>query len=259
MTKKLAMRRSGKKSDCPLVLIHALPLDSSMWDQVRAEIPDIDLITVDAPGFGDSPAGSEFSDTPSIPAYASAIKDVLDESGVEQIKIGGLSMGGAVAAEFVSQYPQMVTGLALMDTGIGADDAQRREFRENMARMAENGQAYDAVASWTTTMLSPNASDEVRESLDQRFRVIPGSALAWIQRAMAYRFDRTDAVELVDGPVYFIRGIDDATCSLEYLMQLALRAEQPRIVEIEDAGHFSADEQPAALAKILAEFVAATN
>lgn len=255
MTEKLAMRRTGTPSDCPLVLIHALPLDSSMWDQVRAHMSQIDVITVDAPGFGASPAGTEFSEVPSIPAYASAIKAVLDDAGVKQIKIGGLSMGGAVAAEFVAQYPQMVAGLALMDTGIGADDAEKREFRENMARMAEDGKAYAAVENWTTTMVSPNVTEQVRESLDQRFRQIPGAALAWIQRAMAARLDRTDAVELVDGPVYFVRGVDDATCSLEYLMHLALRAENPRIVEIADAGHFSADEQPAALAQILTEFV----
>ncbi|MDR6939988.1 alpha/beta fold hydrolase [Arcanobacterium hippocoleae] len=257
MSTKLAMRRSGTPSNCPLVLIHALPLDSSMWDEVRALLPEIDIITVDAPGFGDSPAGSEFSADPSIPAYAAAIKDVLDDAGITQIKIGGLSMGGAVAAEFVAQYPQMITGLALIDTGIGADDAPKREFRENMAQMAESGKAYEAVANWTTTMVSPNVSAVVRESLDQRFQKIPGDALAWIQRAMVNRFDRTDAIELVDGPVYFVRGVDDATCSLEYLMQLALRAEQPKIIEIEDAGHFSADEQPAALAQILAQFVAA--
>lgn len=257
MTEKLAMRRTGTPSDCPLVLIHALPLDSSMWDGVREQLPQVDIITVDAPGFGKSPAGEEFSEVPSIPAYASAIKAVLDAENVERIKIGGLSMGGAVAAEFVAQYPQMVAGLALMDTGIGADDAEKQTFRENMAQMAENGKAYEAVENWTTTMVSPNVTAQVRESLDRRFRQIPGAALAWIQRAMAARLDRTDAVELVDGPVYFIRGTDDATCSLEYLMHLALRAEHPRIVEIEDAGHFSADEQPAALAKILCDFVAA--
>lgn len=251
------MKRSGAPSSCPLVLIHALPLDSSMWDQVRENLQEVDIITVDAPGFGESPAGENFSETPSIPAYASAIKAVLDDAGVTQIKIGGLSMGGAVAAEFVAQYPEMIAGLALMDTGIGADDEGKRAFRENMADMAENGQAYEAVANWTTTMVSPNVTAEVQTSLDQRFRKIPGDALAWIQRAMANRLDRTDAVELVDGPVYFVRGSDDVTCSLEYLMNLALRAERPRIVEIENAGHFSADEQPAALAEILAEFVSA--
>lgn len=257
MASKLALRRSGTPSSCPLLLIHALPLDSSMWDQVRQFLPQLDIITVDAPGFGASPAGENFSEMPSIPAYANAIKAALDDEKVESIKIGGLSMGGAVAAEFVAQFPQMIQGLALMDTGIGADDASKREFRENMAQLAENGQAYEAVKDWTTTMLSPNATAEVRNTLDQKFQEIPGNSLAWIQRAMAARIDRTDAVELVDGPAYFVRGVDDATCSLEYLMHLALRAEHPRIVEIEDAGHFSANEQPAALAEILAEFAAA--
>src|SRR5699024_11243995 len=49
-----------------LVLLHAYPLDSRMWDGVishlHAEDPDLPILTVDAPGFGDSPEGPAVSD-----------------------------------------------------------------------------------------------------------------------------------------------------------------------------------------------------
>lgn len=253
----LAYSRTGAPSALPLVLLHALPLDSTMWDEVRAQM-DVDVLTVDAPGFGGSPAGEALSDdAPSLATYTAAIKATLDSLGVERIAIGGLSMGGSVAAEFVARYPEMIAGLALMDTNITADDEGRIAFRHGMADAADRGEGYQAVESWSTTMVGPETPAEVRESLDARFRALPNAGLAWIQRALAAREDRADAVTLVDGPVWFVRGTEDPTCSLESFMELALNTKNPRIEEIEGVGHFAADEKPAELADVLSRFYAA--
>ncbi len=254
----LAYRRTGNESDLPLVLLHALPLDSTMWDTVRQQLSGTDVLTVDAPGFGESPSGEELSsDNPSTATYVEALKATLDELGIERIALGGLSMGGSVAADFTATYPSMVAGLALMDTNITADDDDRKAFREGVAQKADAGEGYSTVAEWTTSMVGSDATEEVRQSLDKRFRELPDAGLAWIQRAMAAREDRSDAVELVDGPVYFIRGTDDPTASMESFMELALRTKHPRLVEIDGVGHFAADEKPVELAQVLAEFYAA--
>lgn len=256
--KILAYRRTGDTTDLPLVLLHALPLDSTMWDQVRELLADVDILTVDAPGFGASPSGTELTDgAPSTASYVAALKATLDSLGISRIALGGLSMGGSVAADFLATYPDMVAGLALMDTNITADDDDRKAFRESVAQLADKGEGYSAVSDWKNTMVGSAISEEARSSLDERFRALPDEGLAWIQRALAQRVDRTDALELVDGPVFFVRGTEDPTASLESYTELALHAKEPRIREIEGVGHFAADEKPAALAEILREFVAA--
>ncbi len=226
-----------------------------MWDTVRDEIPDIDVLTFDAPGFGDSPRGEELSDgEPTTKTFVNAIKEALDELGIKMIALGGLSMGGSVAADFTHAYPEMIAGLALMDTNIDSDDDDRKAFRRGVAEMADRGEGYDAVKEWTTTMVGPDTPQEIRDSLDERFKALPNEGLAWIQRAMANREDRSGAVSLVRGPVYFVRGTEDPTASLESYMKLALRTDQPRIKEIPGVGHFAADEKPVELAKILRDF-----
>lgn len=301
-----------------------------MWDAVRNELADIDVLTFDAPGFGDSPRGEELSTEvlvdgeladdeppasaadvtvvdggeaadskpadgrpadretasgkpagietvgrkpvggevtdgkpsdhePNTAVFVAAIKARLAELGISRIALGGLSMGGAVAADFTVTHPDMVAGLALMDTNITADAADRKAFRREVAKKADRGEGYSTVKDWTTTMVGPAASQVVRESLDERFRALPNEGLAWIQRAMANRGDSSEAVALVDGPVFFIRGTDDPTASLESYMELALAAKKPRIKEIEGVGHFAADENPAELAEILREFYSATQ
>lgn len=226
-----------------------------MWDAVRGELADIDILTFDAPGFGDSALTEEFTaGEPSLKTFVAAMKACLDELGIKRIALGGLSMGGSVAAEFTVAHPELVAGLALMDTNINSDKDERKAFRREAADKAAAGHGYETVKDWTTTMVAPDASDEVRASLDARFRALPNEGLAWIQRAMANREDRTDAVALVKGPVYFVRGMEDPTASMEGYMKLALRTDQPRIKEIPGAGHFCADERPAELAAILRDF-----
>ncbi|MGV4326952.1 alpha/beta hydrolase [Trueperella pyogenes] len=253
----IAYRRTGPVSDLPLVLLHALPLDSTMWDAVRSELTDIDILTFDAPGFGRTELSAQFTaGEPNTSTFVAAIKTRLDELGITRIALGGLSMGGSVAADFTATHPDLVAGLALMDTNITSDDADRKAFRRNVAAHADEGRGYEMVKDWTTTMVGPDAPQAIRDSLDARLHALPNEGLAWIQRAMANRVDRSDAVALVDGPVYFIRGTEDPTASLEGYMRLALRTAQPHIREIEGVGHFAADEKPAELAKILRDFYA---
>lgn len=236
----------------PLVLIHALPLDSSMWDGVRKALPELDIITPDAPGFGSSPEGVTFGE-PSIATYARAVKALLDELGIERIVLGGLSMGGAVSAEFTAQFPDMIAGLALMDTNIHADEPAGVERRYAVAAKADAGEGYESVSSWPDTMLSSKANGDLRASVDARLRALPDEGLAWQQRAMAARIDRSHALQLVDVPIYLGRGDEDPTCSLEYLMELALLAKNPSIAEFSPASHFAATEQPQQVAAFLKE------
>jgi len=74
----LATRRTGNAGTLPFLLLHAMPLDSTMWDLVRDRLAPIDVVTVDAPGFGGSPSGAELQERygrpePSLEAFVEAI------------------------------------------------------------------------------------------------------------------------------------------------------------------------------------------
>ena len=74
----------------PLVLLHAFPLHSDMWQGVLAQLPDHDILTVDAPGFGASPAAVEVARAvgrgpePALETYADAVAATLRAAGVER-------------------------------------------------------------------------------------------------------------------------------------------------------------------------------
>src|SRR4051812_23489780 len=98
-----------------LVLLHAFPLSARMWE------PQLALAQygwrVIAPQFRGFDGG--ISDTPSsgsIEDYAGDVIDLLDTLHVEDVVLGGLSMGGYVAFSVLRHAPSYVRALILADT-----------------------------------------------------------------------------------------------------------------------------------------------
>lgn len=260
----LTLRRTGPISPVPLVLLHALPLDSSMWDSVRDYMPNIDVVSVDGPGCGTSPSGAAIGEAygytePSIAAYVSALTQTLRSAGIDKCVLGGLSMGGAVAGAFTLAYPELVAGLALMDTNINADPPGPSNPRLQAISMCSQGNPYGALEKWPDTMLSPAAPDALRKGMDSIFRSVRAQPLEWLQRAMLGRSDCRSSVGLVRH-LLLVRGSDDPTCTPEILTDLAKRHDAvfsqdvAIYAEVPQAGHFVANEQPAGLARVLEAF-----
>ena len=177
-----------------------------MWDLVRDRLAPIDVVTVDAPGFGGSPSGAELQERygrpePSLEVFVEAIRESLDELEVERVVLGGMSMGGTVAATFAQTYPERVAGLALMDTNIGVDDADHAAIRRESIALCDEGKGYESVKEWSNFLVSSASPESVRQSLDRRFRLFNSASLAWLQRALLDRDSAIGALTAVDGPI----------------------------------------------------------
>ena len=87
-----------------LVLLHALPFDSRMWDSNLDEIVD-DLVT------------------PSLYPLGNSIEDwavaVLDQCGNDELILVGSSVGGSCAIEMARTSPDQVRGMILVGANAG--------------------------------------------------------------------------------------------------------------------------------------------
>jgi pimeloyl-ACP methyl ester carboxylesterase len=96
----------------PLLLIHPLGADIVVWEPVLERLAaERDVIAVDMPGFGASPALANGSE-PTPRALAAAIGRFLDSLGLERVHVAGNSLGGWVAFELAK------AGRALSATGL---------------------------------------------------------------------------------------------------------------------------------------------
>lgn len=249
----LALHRHGPDDALPLVLLHGFPLESSMWDDVVALLPDLPVITIDAPGFGGSAFTVEVPE-PSLEAYADGVVDALRAAGVTRAVVAGLSMGGYAVLALAERHRGLLAAVGLLDTKATADGDAAREGRLASAREAEGEAGAGAVAGMVTTTLGETTQREqpaVVEDLRARLAAAPPSGIAWAQRAMAARPDRLWVLEDLDVPALVLRGAEDVGAPQEVAEAMVGALADVEMVVVPRVGHMTALEAPAAVAEAL--------
>lgn len=255
----LAVYRSGPEDGLPILLLHAFPLDAQMWDEVIMRMPDVPIVSVDAPGFGDSPsyalvaAAVGQGPRPSIETYADAVVASLLREEIERAVVVGLSMGGYVALSLADRYPALVAAIGLLDTKASGDDEDARANRLRIAEAAKELGAT-AVAPMLTTLLGKTTQSQ-RTALVAEVKGLlaaaPPEGIAWAQQAMADRPDRFKVLEGLDVPGLVLRGAEDAVSSQEAAEAMAHALKDCELVVVPGAGHLTALEEPEAVVDAL--------
>ncbi len=238
----------------PVVLLHAFPLDSRMWDGLRPALGDR-LVTPDLPGFGTAPpAGRDDLDL-----AAAAVLATLDRLGVERAVVGGCSMGGYVTMALLRRAPSRVSGLVLIDTKASADTDAARANRFTMAARAEaDGTGW--LADEMRTALLGATTLAKRPAVEATLRGLvadqPPAAVAWAQRAMAARPDSLDVLRAADVPALVVRGTEDAMIPGEEAAAMVAALPRATLVELPGAGHLAPLEVPGEVAAALTSWLA---
>ena len=233
-----------------LVLLHAFPLDHRMWDATKALVAGFsDVLTPDLP---------QLDQEPSLEAAADAVAAVLRSAGSERAVVAGLSMGGYVALALLERHPDLVAGLALIDTKSTADAPDARANRLRIADEAEASGTVDPVRPMSGVLLGETTRTlrpEVTAVVDGWIGEQDPAAVAWSQRAMAARPDRTDVLRGFAGPVRVVVGDEDTVTPVAAAEHLVSAAQDARLVVVPRAGHLTAIEDPAAVAEVLSELL----
>jgi pimeloyl-ACP methyl ester carboxylesterase len=111
------LRDEGPRDDPnPIVLIHGTSASLHTWDGwAQTLTKQHRVIRFDLPGFGLT--GPAPDDDYSITRYTRFVIDVLDNLKVNQVVLGGNSLGGEIAWATAALYPTRVNRLILVDAG----------------------------------------------------------------------------------------------------------------------------------------------
>ena len=194
----------------PIILVHGFPLDGTMWDdQVRALSGNHRVIVPDLRGHG---ASESIAGPYSMDMLADDLNALLDHLDVEEVTLGGFSMGGYVAFAFYRKYKKRVKAIILASTRPQPDSARAAEGRESMALRAES-EGQDIVATaLLPRLLTPetleNRSDIVAQVRGMMTKVSV-EGMAGDLRAMATRVDSTENLGQMTAPTLVIVGEED--------------------------------------------------
>jgi pimeloyl-ACP methyl ester carboxylesterase len=233
-----------------LLLLHAFPLDSSMWErQISAPSTEVLVVAPDFPGFGKSDGVLPVL---TMDAAADHAVDAATRAGLDQMVVCGLSMGGYVAFSVWRRHRDRVIGLVLANTRAGADDEASKERRRALAaRLKAEGNGF--LVESPPPLLSDRAPEELRQRVKAIIARQPPEAIASASLGMAERPDSTGDLAGIDVPTLVLTSSRDTLIPPEASTPMAQQIPGARLAIIEDAGHLSNVEAPDEFNRLLRE------
>lgn len=246
----------GGRAGIPLVLLHAFPLDRSMWRDVAALLrPVAPVLAVDLPGLGASPVPAG---TPDLDVSADAVAAVLDRLGYASAILAGVSMGGYVAMAFARRHRDRLAGLALLDTRADADGDQARANRLRMAKAVLGEAGTRVLIPMLDTLLGSTTHrdrPELVAAVQDRLLAAPPAGVAWSQQAMAARPDSLSTLAGLAVPAAVLVGEEDGMAGPSAARAMADVLPDVVLTVVPRAGHLTPLEAPAEVAHALTGLV----
>ena len=240
----------------PLILLHGFPHNRSLWaDQLFGLSDRCRVIAPDLRGFGESPSREPYS----MESYADDVAELMEKLKLEKAIIGGLSMGGYVAFEFLRRHRDRVHSLILADTKPGADNDETKGKRRALQEVARTKGAIAVADAQITGMVGPKTR-ETHPEIVQRVHAMMASApvegIVGALDAMMNRKDSTPMLPEMDLPVLIVVGEDDALTPVKESRAMHAAIPGSQLCVIAEAGHVSNIEQHVEFNSAMRNFLA---
>ncbi|MES2521219.1 MAG: alpha/beta fold hydrolase [Gemmatimonadota bacterium] len=242
----------------PVLFLHGFPHERSLWTHQRIALSSrVRCIVPDLRGFGESDGVAHDMDT-----FADDTVALMDELGVDDAVVCGLSMGGYIAMAMWRRHPSRVRGLVFCDTRAGADSADGRAARNTMIAKARDEGAAAIAEAQIGKMVGEDTHASRPDVVETVQRMMARQSVPAITGALQALRDRPDSRETVASisvPTLVLVGEHDVLtppAEAEELLALLPAQAGGRLETIAGAGHASCVERPAAVTHALADFLA---
>jgi 3-oxoadipate enol-lactonase len=238
----------------PLVFIHGLGSSTQDWEsQVSDFSKSYKVVTLDLRGHGrtDKPAGPYF-----IPMMASDLAGLFQSLRLPPAHVVGLSLGGAVAFQFVLDYPFSVKTMTIVNSGPslgGTPEEAQKEIERRVGIVQQLGMR--AMGEALSPALFPNpAQAALRETFSKRWAGNDPQAYIEATRSIA-GFNVLEKLGEIECPTLILASDQDYTpvSIKENYTRLIPNAE---LVVIQGAHHALPLEEPEKFNIALREFLA---
>lgn len=237
----------------PLVLLHGWGMDSQIWQSLPQQLSQFaDVITVDLPGFGQSPPLTHY-DEQSLYHWLARVLP-------ERCYLIGLSLGGMLACGFAANYPDRIQSLVTVSTN-------SRFVASATHAAAMGGQQFEGfVTSWNDNhdsclkrFIGLQAQGDqhqrqlMRDLRGMQLQLDPHSGEQLLR--LLGEIDNRDTLRQLRCPTLALFGDSDALVPAASAATSASLNPKIEVVTIEGAGHLPHLTQPEKMVGLISAFL----
>ncbi len=242
--------KQGSANATPIVFLHALAMQASMWGRL------VEHVNVDAPIWGLDLRGHGASDHPPGPysseLFARDVLAVLDHLKAPQVHLVGCSMGGTVSMAFTGRHPTRVKSLGLIDTtacyGENAKDAWEKRGQQGHRQGLASLRDFQ-VERWFSPEFTQTHTDVVEECLNVFVANTPSAYLETCR--MLGAADEREFIKNYQGACTIVVGEEDYATPVSMAQELATLLPQADLHILKNVRHYSPVQAPEMIAPLL--------
>lgn len=223
----------------PVLFVHSLGSNNSLYrDQIASLKDSYRCIAPDCRGHG----ASSYNGTFTVEDAAADHKAVLDHLGIDKCHIVGLSMGGPIAFNLNTRWPDLAQSMVIADSF-----ARIRGGAEDRIYATQEAVAYLSMLEfgnqYAGDRLMPTTPIDKLDELAAEIAKCPPKAYVDTVRAI-FTYDATGDLARVTAPTLILIGdSDDATPMAESeFIRDGIKGSEIRTIP--DAGHLSTIDSP---------------
>ena len=228
------------------------------WSEVAPKLADTyHVFAIDHPGFGDSdwdPTGQAYM----VGGFAKDMEQIVAALGLTRFVLVGHSFGGRISLAFACMHPKAVRAVVLADSSPDVDPEGSREARRYLSSIPAHFDRLDDATAFfhvhypnlTPTQLADRLDHYLVLETDGRYRVKRDPAIG--ARYKLYLEGKAEApaadwstLRDTTCPVLLLRGDRSDLVTPAIAERMLDVNPNMTIIEIADAGHLIATEQPA--------------
>jgi len=239
-----------------IVFIHGFPFNKSMWETQILELKnEFRVIAYDVRGHGDSDIGT---DDFSIEIFVTDLIALLKELRIDKVTVCGLSMGGYIALNAITTYPEKFSALILSDTSCIADSDEAKANRKKTINDIDTfGVVQYAEKSIEKLFSSESINNKPHEVTAIKEMILQTSmhSLTQTLQALANRSATCGRLSNINVPVLILVGSEDKLTPLALSQKMQDEIESSNLYVIENSGHLPNIENPQKFNELIHNFL----
>ncbi len=161
--KDISVEYKEKGTGKLLVFLHGYMETLNIWDKVQNVLSkEFKVITIDLPGHGNSGVSSEIH---TMDFMADAVDAVVEDAGENKLSIIGHSMGGYVALEYMSKYPQKVEKYCLFHSTPFEDTEEKKQDRDRIIDLIKQGKKIQIAKQHSVKTFATKNIEKLQEEI----------------------------------------------------------------------------------------------